>query len=466
MSDSKQPWIDEWQVLREIARGGQGIVSELKSKTSPDRRAVLKEIVPRWRDDAQARSRLQHEATTLAKLHDLGAKVPEVYDSVANHGSSEPFILMEFIPGVRFDEWLKGRAPVDPQKAVIITRAIGKTVGLCHEHDIGHRDIKPSNIILRDGDVSAPYVIDFGICFDSRQTMILTREGEMFWNEFIILPECQDLEGGHRDLRSDITALVGVFFSCLTGRPPIVLRDAEDRSPHQRHESLILASAASVEQGERLMWFFDKGFAFRLADRFQTMDEFTGELARFADTASGEPLDLFAQFDVLNQTVQSTDRNVQVGHLRTRYNAMLPKINEAMQKEMKPLKDHGGNYSVLQQRTDRRQESDKPGLKDGDLLSGRNAQAYQISREHFGHVAVVLLVGFAVGMQIHLYAASYTAPANEAQKNEKPLKWRRVAVIDETQQEIPPPKIAVVVDALKTRLAHEVRNLARGTKPE
>lgn len=61
MNDRRQPWTAEWQVLREIARGGQGIVSELQSKASPDRRAVLKEIVLRWRDDAQARSRLQHE---------------------------------------------------------------------------------------------------------------------------------------------------------------------------------------------------------------------------------------------------------------------------------------------------------------------------------------------------------------------------------------------------------------------
>lgn len=453
-------------VQREIARGGQGVVSELRSRAEPARRAVLKEIVPRWREDPQARQRLQHEAETLAKLRDLGAKVPEVYDLFVKHGSSEPFILMEFLPGLRFDEWLKQCAPVSPQKAVIITRAIGETLSLCHSHNIGHRDIKPSNIILKDGEIGSPYIIDFGICFDSQQTMILTREGEMFWNEFITLPECQDLQGGHRDLRSDVTALVGIFFSCLTGRPPIVLRDAEERTPHQRHEGLVFRSATTVEQGERLMWFFDRGFAFRISERFQTMDEFTNQLALFADTPSDEPLDLFAQFDVLNQTVQATDRNVQVGALRAKYKLIVPKINEAIQKEMKALKEHGGDFSVGQRRIDRLSEADRPFLKDGNLLTGAIASAYRIGREHFARSAVVMLVAFGVGMQIHLYAASCTAATTDPDKNDKPLSWSRIAIIDEAHRELHHIKLNVIVDALKSKLAHEVRNLARSRAAE
>jgi serine/threonine protein kinase len=465
MSDNQQPWTASWTVKREIARGGQGVVSELFSTNPEEKRAVLKEIVPRWREDQQARLRLQNEAETLRRLYDLGAKVPEVYDSFETHGSSEPFIVMEFIPGLRFDEWLKQRAPVDPQKAVIITRALGRTVSLSHEHNIGHRDIKPSNIILRDGEINSPYIIDFGISFDSQQTMILTREGEMFWNEFIILPECQDLQGGHRDLRSDITALVGLFFSCLTGRPPIVLRDAEERAPHQRHESLLFKVATSVEQGERLMWFFDKGFAFRISDRFQTMDEFMGQLARFADTSSTEPLDLFTQFDVLNQTVQSTDRNVQVGELRVVYNTMAHKIAEAVQREMNAIKDHGGAYSLMQRRVDQMSDADKPSIKGGDLLR-EMVQAYRVSREHFGRSAVVLLVAFGIGMQIHLYAASYTAPVADINQNEKPLTWTKIAVVEEGNGALNETKLAVIVDALKAKLAHEIRSLARPQEPQ
>jgi serine/threonine-protein kinase len=272
---------------------------------------VLKRIVPRWKEDRQARQRLQQEAETLSKLYNLGAHVPAVLDSFLKHDATEPFLLMEFIKGVRFDDWLKTSAPVAPAKAVLVTRGIAETISLCHQHKIGHRDLKPSNIILKDGEIVLPFVLDFGIAFDSRQTRILTQEGEMFWNEFIILPECQVLEGGHRDLRSDITALAGIFFTCLTGRPPIVLRDAQELAPHQRHERFLLDSAETVEQGERLVWFFDRAFKYRIEERFQTLGEFIAELAHFDESSPVESLDIIKQFSVLDEAVRSTDRNVQ-----------------------------------------------------------------------------------------------------------------------------------------------------------
>jgi len=391
----------------------------------------------------------------------LGAKVPALYDSFAKHETAEPFLLMEFIPGLRFDEWLRTSAPVNSQKGVLITRAIAETIKLCHEHAIGHRDLKPSNIILKDGNITSPYILDFGICFDSRQTMILTREGEMFWNEFIILPECQDLEGGHRDLRSDITALVGVFFSCLTGRPPIVLRDAEDRAPHQRHEKLVTDSAASIEQGERLMWFFDTGFAFRISDRFQTMDEFTTELARFADNSSEGAIDVLEQFDILNQTVQSTDRNVQLGLLRTKYQKALAKINQSMDNEMLKFREHGANLNLHSLHSANFKPSPNLPLDSGDLLTGVQIQIYYISREHYQSAAVVALIAFGVGMDVHLFAAGYTSPANNLYQPMKPLAWSKIAVIDQSEAELYDRSLSVVLDALKSKLAHELRNLAR-----
>lgn len=464
MKDNTTPWADDWEELDEIGRGGQGVIVEVRHRTEDRKRGVLKRIVPRWRSDRQARDRLQQEADTLSKLHDLGARVPAVYDSFLKYDAAEPFLIMEFIKGVRFDEWLEVSAPTTPQKGVIITRGIAETIELCHKHEIGHRDLKPTNIILKDGDIGAPYVLDFGIAFDSRQTMVLTRNGEMFWNEFIILPECQDLEGGHRDLRSDITALAGIFFSCLTGRPPIVLRDAQELAPHQRHEKLLLNSAASPEQGERLDWFFDRAFAYRIADRFQTLDEFTGNLARFADTASDTRFDLLEEFEILDNAVRSTDRTVQIGVLRDRYNnPMLPKIQQEMQQQLKALQSHGGNPSIANIRIDRLPEASRPSVDAGDILDARTARAFTIARQHFDLAAVVILTAFAVGMETHLYAAAYAAPPGKIQEPTKALVWEKIAVLNENA-ELTDTKLATVVDALKSKLAREIHALARGKK--
>jgi serine/threonine-protein kinase len=460
MEEIIAPWQNDWKEHKEIDRGGQGIITELRHKTDSARRAVLKRIVPRWQKDPQARQRLQQETETLSKLHDLGAHVPAVYDSFLNHNKAEPFLLMEFIEGIRFDNWLKTRAPVAPAKAVLVTRGVAETISLCHKHEIGHRDLKPSNIILKNGEINLPYVLDFGISFDSNQTMILTREGEMFWNEFIILPECQDLQGGHRDFRSDITALAGIFFTCLTGRPPIVLRDAQNFAPHQRHEHLLLDSAGTVELGERLIWFFDRAFAYRISERFQTLDEFIAELARFADSSLLESLDLVEQFNILDQAVRSTDRNVQVGALRQKYDRIRQMVINQMKKELKTLEQHHGSPSHGILEINRLSETDKPKIEGGDLLDVRYLDAFIVARQHFQHVAGVLLAAFGVGMQIHLYSATYCAPSNIPNNPYDSLTWSKIAVLDDNTDSLSETKLSIIVESLKSNLAREIRNLA------
>ncbi len=461
MSDTSTPWQEEWEERDEIGRGGQGIVTELRHRSDPSRRAVLKRIVPRWREDQQARDRLKQEAETLAKLHDLGAKVPAVYDSFASHDTSEPFLLMEFVPGTRFDEWLKKQAPASPQKAVMVTRGISDTIALCHEHRIGHRDLKPTNIILREGSITEPYVLDFGIAFDSRQTMVLTREGEMFWNEFIMLPECQDQEGGHQDLRSDISALAGIFFSCLTGRSPIVLRNAQELAPHQRHGDLLRRAADTTEQAERLTWFFDKAFAYRIDDRFQTLEEFVVELTRFADSSTDEQIDLLEQFTILDQSVRSGDRNVQLAALRTKYNAALQNVDKDMNKEFERLKAVNAKPSVSNVRWKQLPEQERPFLEGGDHLPPRDLRAYIVGRDHFNHVAVALLTAFGVGMHVHFYMASYSAPPGQLNQPESPLDWQKLAVLDENIDGLAVEKLSVIVSGLTSQLGRQLRHLSR-----
>ena len=458
MADNITPWQKDWKDHKEIDRGGQGIITELHHKTDSSRRGILKRIVERWRNDPQAHERLKQEVETLSKLHALGAHVPEVYDSFLSHTEAEPFLLMEFIEGIRFDNWLKASAPVKAPKAVLVTQGIVETIKLCHKHKIGHRDIKPSNIILRNGEIGSPYILDFGISFDSKQTMILTRDGEMFWNEFIILPECQDLEGHHRDLRSDITALAGLFFACLTGKPPIVLRDAQEFAPHKRHEKLLLNSAETVDQGERLIWFFDHAFEYRIDKRFQTLEEFTTDLQRLAESSSVENLDFDEQFAILDQTVRAKDRNVQLAALRQKWEQAFQKVLQQMPKTLKALEQYNGQLRTSQMDLGRMSDINKPQVAGGNPVNNY-AFVFAIARHHFQHVAVALLAPYAVGMQIHLYSASYCAHESNYIDPNQSLTWSKIAVIDENTNDLPETKLSVIIEAIKSKLAHEIRNL-------
>jgi len=453
------PWQKQWVKHKEIERGGQGIITELRDKQAPETRAILKQIVPQWENDRQAIERLRKETEILIKLHGIGARVPAVYDSFINHSNTKPFLLMEFIKGVRFDKWLKKSAPVSPLKAVEVTLAIADTIRLCQEHKIGHRDLKPTNIILKNGLTDQPYVLDFGISFDSCQTYVLTREGEMFWNEFLVLPECQDLQGGHRDLRSDITALVGIFYSCITGKTPGVLRDALERSPHRREpEEVIFSIADNLEQGENMMWFFDKGFAFRIDDRFQVLEEFINEIQRFRAPDTQPPINLLEQFRLFDETLKSQDRGIQLVQLRKNYSQITRTIDIEMNKLSKELKGLNGQLRIADIRL---QDSACHLLpQTGDHLQEKIARQYCLARENFKPAAHVYLVAFGVGMQIYLYKASITAPISGRGPNLE-LAWSKIAVIDEGVVSLSKSKLEMIVKSLQTSLAQEIRNLAQ-----
>jgi serine/threonine protein kinase len=451
------PWREQWKELDEIEPGGQGIVTELRGKQYPEKRAVLKQIAPRWKNNPQAIERLKKEIETLTKLKELGARVPAVYDSFINHNNSEPFLLMEYIEGIRFDKWLKMTAPVPTSDAVEVTLSIAETIQKCHEHKIGHRDLKPTNIILKNKSTKEPYIIDFGISFDSHQTVALTREGEMFWNEFLILPECQDLEGGHRDLRSDITALVGIFYSCITGKSPIVLMDAQERLPHKRqNEGSIFPRADSPDQAEQLMWFFDKGFSYRVDARFQTLDEFVREISQFKVSSDEIPLNLVEQFGLFDQTLRTQERSVQLAQLRDNYTTMFNQIRKEMSKKLKGIQDFGGITMKLKITSPKELTmASLPNI--GDLLTPPDG--YRIIRKHSQNMATVILVAFGVGMQIHLYTSSYTT-----NQITKALTWTKIAVIDEEMKSLDNSKLKLVTQSLEVSLAKEIKSLTQRAK--
>jgi serine/threonine protein kinase len=461
MADEIHPWSSEWGEPKPFEIGGQGDVSKVHHRTDPSRIAILKRIVDRWKDDPQARDRLRQEAEALIKLHKIGAHVPEVFDSILNHEAAEPFILMEFIRGLRFDEWLKTSAPISPNDAVTVTERIADIIKLCHEANIGHRDLKPANIILKGGDINQPYVLDFGISFDSKQTAILTKRGEIFRNEFIALPECQDLEGGHRDLRSDITALAGIFFNCLTGKAPIVLLDAQQQPPHRRHELLLNRCATAPDEGERLAWFFAKAFTYPIAERFQTLDRFRSELSQFSASSPARKIDLMEQYRIFDETARSMDRSVQMGALGQQYSKIINELAPILTGRLNAADKLNGKLNVTGTGVNAF-GNELPSVAGASLFENGPVYYFALGREHFQKMAVAVIVGFAVGMEIHIYAAATITEVTNHAPIHRTFDWQKVVVIESPGEALPNRKIEVVSDAIESLLGREIRKMAQG----
>lgn len=149
-------YIDDFQIIREIGRGGMGVVYEAQ-QTNPSRRVALKVVhsagfLP---DDRQVRA-LRKEIRVLASL--THPSIATVYYAGVEATTQMPYFVMELVRG----ESLSDHVAALPRRARLkVFCRIVRTVAYAHERGVIHLDLKPSNIIIQpDG---TPKVLDFGL---------------------------------------------------------------------------------------------------------------------------------------------------------------------------------------------------------------------------------------------------------------------------------------------------------------
>ncbi|MGJ7503222.1 serine/threonine protein kinase [Variovorax sp. ZT5P49] len=287
-------WVDaasfeeRWDVLDDkVGQGGQGVGHRVIRKGN-QQVAFVKVIQEKSGISRERRARFYGEAQAYLSLQ--GLQVPSLIETNAHRHedkSVELYIATEFIEGANMRSWRNRTKQVTLDQATAITLLLLDTVARAHAVGILHRDIKPENIIMRDGEMPSPVLVDFGLAFDQsndeRQT--LTREGDELGNRFLSLPE---LNGGSDDKRnpaSDLTTIAGIFYYLFTGRNPTQLSDGYGRLPHQREKAQQFF-AGFERSGIRN--FFDKAFAPAINDRYQTSELMKTELRKIL-TRHSEP---------------------------------------------------------------------------------------------------------------------------------------------------------------------------------
>ncbi|MBA3834132.1 MAG: protein kinase [Chthoniobacterales bacterium] len=205
---------DDYELLQEIGRGGQGVVYRARQKTL-NRTVALKVIgVGRWateshlrrfRFEAEAAARLNHPS--IVPIHEIGERDGYCYFS------------MNLIEGGQLDEVVK-REAIPVHRAAELIAKMAHTVHYAHEHGILHRDIKPGNILLdAEGE---PHLTDFGLARLVETESNLTRTTEVLGTPSYVAPE--QASGNNLALTSatDIYSLGAVLYQLLTGRPPFL----------------------------------------------------------------------------------------------------------------------------------------------------------------------------------------------------------------------------------------------------
>lgn len=464
MQSNEYPWTERWDTIDEVGNGGQGVVTRLVDKKTGARDAVVKQLGPRWKGNQLAADRMRTEIQSMKKLNSHNAMVPKLINSFLDHPDSEPYFVMEFIEGIRFTEWLDSNAPCDLHTALLVTRAIADTINLCHGEDIGHRDLKPANIILKDGDPATPYVIDFGVSFDSMDSVMATKGGEVFFNEFLILPEGHDQLGGHRDPRSDLTAVAGVFFNCLTGRRPGAPLDQNGHSPQRRHFEQLSAVSNDASTVMRLRSFFDTAFAHNIGERFQKFDDFMAKLAQF-DQDAEDTESLAALSREFGKKLLAQNREAQLATLRRPAADLASNVIVILAERVRNEPDlqieiQTTSFAAPSALID--SVAKAPSLPaDIDHANGGSLTAIVLKHQLYEQVALVTVFPMASRMRIHFMVGGWIA-GSAGQRN-KPL--RTVDWVDGGSAEFPfddrqsSVVLSAVSEAAYSQLKAQIRQL-------
>jgi serine/threonine protein kinase len=310
------PWEKNWDFIRSLAKGGQGITRLLRCKTNPSITGVLKYLVNNR--NPSARARMSREVANLNSLSPLGARIPKVLEHNTEtffDPSSELYLIMEYISGETLKSEVELNGPVSIDRAIEISIDLCETMKIAHLEGIVHRDLKPDNIILST-EKHGVYIVDYGLSFNETDED-LTETLETFRNKFLDLPECNSPGGNRRDPRSDVTAVCACFYYMLTGHRPGQLHDSAGKPPHQRDGYKIRESHPSDYRVSQIEMLLDKGLVVPITSRFQSIDDlvqrfrFLKELS--ASNGRPNPIETAKE---LSAQLRSLDRKTQLAEFR------------------------------------------------------------------------------------------------------------------------------------------------------
>ena len=194
--------IGRFEVLRELGRGGFGVVYEARDRDL-GRQVALKIVRPgratleegKVTREAEAIARLAH--ANLVTLHDVGR---------SEHG---PYLVFELLRGKTLQERIED-GPLPVQEAVHIATEVARGLAHAHAEGVIHRDLKPANVFVTNrGQVK---ILDFGMAhaFGRRRLSGGTPA--------YMAPE--QWEDDPEDERTDVFALGVMLYRMLAGELP------------------------------------------------------------------------------------------------------------------------------------------------------------------------------------------------------------------------------------------------------
>ncbi len=293
--------LGDFQIIREIGRGGMGVVYEAE-QLSLGRRVALK-VLPfaaalddrqlrRFKSEAQAAAHLHHQhivpvhavgaergvhyyAMQLIEGQNLAAVVGDLRRDAAAPGAETRATL-----GAQLSTQRSGRAADYFRAVARLAAQAAEALDYAHGMGVVHRDVKPANLLVDDrGNL---WVTDFGLA-QFHGGAGLTRTGDLLGTLRYMSPEQAGGDDVGIDHRTDVYSLGATLYELLTLRPIFdgadrqrLLRQILDEEPRPPRS---IDPAVPAELETVVLKAVSKG----PAERYATAREFADDLQRFLD---------------------------------------------------------------------------------------------------------------------------------------------------------------------------------------
>lgn len=304
--------LGDFRIVRELGRGGMGIVYEAV-QLSLGRRVALKVLPSASAFDSKQLRRFQNEAQAAAQLHHTN--IVPVFAVGCERGVH--YYAMQLIEGRNLADLIRDMRPEDldsdatgpaplapgsarhdtpPLAALSTQRAAGSPEYYCtvarlaahaaealhhaHQYGVIHRDIKPANLMLdRDGQL---WVTDFGLA-QFHQAPGITQTGDVMGTLRYMSPE---QAGGQRallDARTDVYSLGVTIYELLTLQPMFDDIDHARMLKKILHDEPVPPRQRNPRVPAELETIVLKAVGKAPADRYATAGELAEDLRRFLD---------------------------------------------------------------------------------------------------------------------------------------------------------------------------------------
>ncbi len=222
----------KYTLLREIGRGGKGVVFEALD-TVLNRKVALKMIHAEHVPDPKE---LEAEGRRFLTEARISANLPRhpgivgVYEAGEIEGKR--FLSMELIEGRPLLHWRKSSG-ASFEAHVRLLRDVALALDHAHKHGVIHRDVKPQNI-LADAE-GRPHLTDWGLAKmpGQKEDLALTMPGLVWGTPSHMSPEhARGL--ATLDHRTDVWSLGVLLYEAISGRPPF-----KADAPNQLMEKVV-----------------------------------------------------------------------------------------------------------------------------------------------------------------------------------------------------------------------------------